>query len=77
MECSTIKAPLEVCCFVHPHAVKEAEIIPWIPHSRVMPASLEQECIPDPASSYKITLQNTSTLPQQDPTSQETTGHHR
>jgi hypothetical protein len=30
-------------------AVKVAGIIPWIHHNQVKPASLEWECIPDPA----------------------------
>jgi hypothetical protein len=32
----------------------------------VKPASLEWDCIPDPASPYKIVLQNTSALPWQE-----------
>jgi hypothetical protein len=50
-------------------------IAPWIHHSLVKSASLEWECIPNLASPCKITLQNLSALPQQDSTSQETTGH--
>jgi hypothetical protein len=49
--------------------VKVAEIAPWIHHSRVKPASLKWECIPDLASPCKITLWNAHTLPQQDPAS--------
>jgi hypothetical protein len=49
-------------------------IAPWIHHSRVKPASLEWECIPDPASPCRITLQNLSTFPQEDSASQETMG---
>jgi hypothetical protein len=30
---------------------------PWIHHTRVKTASLEWENIPDPASTYRITLQ--------------------
>jgi hypothetical protein len=44
------------CCFVTPTTVKLAEIIPWIHHSQVKPASLDWECIPDPFSPYKITF---------------------
>jgi hypothetical protein len=49
-------------------------IVPSIHHSRVKPASLEWECIPDPTSLCKITLQNLSNLPWQGSASQETTG---
>jgi hypothetical protein len=45
-----------------------AVIVPWILHSPVKPDSLEWECIPDPAPPCKITL------PQQNSSSQETTG---
>jgi hypothetical protein len=37
-----------------PTTVKVAEIIPWIHHSQVKPASLKWECIHDPASLCKI-----------------------
>jgi hypothetical protein len=58
-----------------PTAVKLAEIASWIHHSQVKPASLQWECIPDPASLCRITLQNLSSLPpRQDSASQETTG---
>jgi hypothetical protein len=57
-----------------PTIVKVAEIAAWIHHSRVKPASLEWDCIPDSASPCRITLQNLSTLLQQDSTSQETMG---
>jgi hypothetical protein len=57
-----------------PTIVKVAEIAPWIHHSPVKPASLEWECIPDPASPCRITFWNLSVLPQQDSASQETTG---
>jgi hypothetical protein len=56
---------------------KVAEIAPWIHHSRVKPASLEWECIPDPASPRRITFWNLSILPLQDSTSQETTGDQK
>jgi hypothetical protein len=49
-------------------------IAPQIHHSRVKPASLKWECIPDPASPCRITLQNLGTLPWQDSTSQDATG---
>jgi hypothetical protein len=49
-----------------PTAVKVSEIAPWIHYSRVKPSSLKWECIPNPASPYKITLQNISALPWQD-----------
>jgi hypothetical protein len=42
----------------------------------VKPASLEWECIPDPASHYEITLWNAHALPWQDPASQKITGDH-
>jgi hypothetical protein len=64
------KAPLErpfVVVSSTPTAVKVAEIVPWIHHSRVKPASLEWECIPDPALPY-----NSRTLSPRDPASQET-----
>jgi hypothetical protein len=57
-----------------PTAVKVAEIVPWIHHSWVNPASLKWECIPDPASQCKITLLNISALPWQDSALQETIG---
>jgi hypothetical protein len=58
-----------------PITVKVEEIVPWIHNNRVKPASLEWECIPDPASLCRITLQNVNTLPQPDSASQETTGN--
>jgi hypothetical protein len=75
-ECSTVKSHWRGYFVVlsTPTTVKVAEIIPWIHHSPVKPASIEWYCIPDPASPYKITLQNICTLPQQDIASQETTG---
>jgi hypothetical protein len=42
-----------------PIAVKVAEIDPSFYLSQVKPASLEWECIPDPASLCKITFWNT------------------
>jgi hypothetical protein len=56
-----------------PPAVKVAEIAPWIHHSQVKPVSLKWECIPVPNSPCKITLQNTCTLPQQDPSESSAT----
>jgi hypothetical protein len=53
---------------------KIAVIALWIYHSQVKPSSLEWECIPDPASLCRITLQNLRTLPPQNSASQETTG---
>jgi hypothetical protein len=55
-----------------PTAVKVAEIVLWIHHSQVKPASLKWECISDPTSLCKITLQNACAFPQQDPASQTT-----
>jgi hypothetical protein len=43
-------------------AVKVAEIVPWIHHSQVKPASL-RECIPDPVSPYKITFKTLAPFP--------------
>jgi hypothetical protein len=85
MECPTVKIPLEVllcyyCSIVilsTPTAIKVAEITSWIHESQVKPASLEWECILDPALPCKITLQNACTLPWQDPGSRETTGDHK
>jgi hypothetical protein len=51
-----------------PTTVKVTQIVLWIHHSQVQPASLKWECILDPASLY-----NTWTLPQQDPASQKIT----
>jgi hypothetical protein len=59
-----------------PTAVKVAETAPWIHYSRVKPASLEWECIPDPALPCTSTLQNFGALPQQDSTPQDTMGDH-
>jgi hypothetical protein len=59
-----------------PTTVKVAEIAPWIYCSRVKPASLEWECIPNSALLRKIILRNISTLLCQDPASWETTGDH-
>jgi hypothetical protein len=59
-----------------PTTVKVAEIALWIHYSRVKPASLEWECVPDLALPCKITLWNVSTHPWQDSTSQETIGDH-
>jgi hypothetical protein len=75
IKCPHIKTPLEMpfCCYLV-YSVKVTEIAPWIHHSWVKPASLEWECIPDPASPCRITLWNLSTLPQQDSTSQEKMG---
>jgi hypothetical protein len=60
-----------------PTTVKVAEIISWMHYICVKPASLKWECILDPASLYKITLQNAHALPQQDLAFQETTGDHK
>jgi hypothetical protein len=57
-----------------PSSVKVAELVPWIHHSCMKTASLEWECILDPASPCKITLWKACVLPRQDPASQETTG---
>jgi hypothetical protein len=46
-----------------PSSVKVAEIVSWIHHSRVKPASLEWECIPDPASPYKTTFKTLVPFP--------------
>jgi hypothetical protein len=48
-----------------PTAVKVAEIASWIHYSQLKPASLMWKCIPYPASLYRVTLQNISTLPLQ------------
>jgi hypothetical protein len=58
-----------------PTVVKVVEIAPGFYHSRVKPASLEWECIPDPASPCKITLWNACTLVK-DSASWETIGDH-
>jgi hypothetical protein len=42
---------------ITPTAVKVAEIAPWIHHSWLKPASLQEKCIPNPASQCKITPQ--------------------
>jgi hypothetical protein len=60
-----------------PTTGKVAEIMPWIYHSWVKPALFEWECTPDPASLYKVKLQNTCALLPQSPASQETAGDHR
>jgi hypothetical protein len=46
-----------------PTTVKVAEIAPWIHHSQVKSASLEWECISDPASPYKITFKTLVPFP--------------
>jgi hypothetical protein len=79
IKCPPIKTPLQrpfCCCLVCSTAVKVAVVAPWIHQSRVKPASLKWECIPDPGSPCKITS-NVSALPGQDFTSQETTRDHR
>jgi hypothetical protein len=66
MEFSTNKAPLEgpfVVVLSTPTAVKVAEIIRWIHHSRVKPASLKWECILDPVLPYKITFKTLALFP--------------
>jgi hypothetical protein len=62
------RVPFVVVLSTHT-TVKVAEIIPWIHYRRVNPATLEWECILDPALPCKITLWNTHALPQQDPAS--------